>query len=158
MQYTEQELIEVRLECIKCLARLDLAPEKRAVAQGFVDSYTPLTPLQQQQFDKWLSELAPPDRENIMTYIIGWKQEGIEIGIKKGIEKGIEKGKLEQAQEMSIKIVSGRFGECSTELVNVIKKLPLEILDLIPEKIFSLNSLDELRRWLDEKLEASEKD
>ncbi|MBX9567795.1 MAG: DUF4351 domain-containing protein [Candidatus Obscuribacterales bacterium] len=59
---------------------------------------------------------------------------------------------------MSIKIVSGRFGECSTELLNVIKQLPLEILDLIPEKIFSLNSLDEWRRWLDEKLEASKKD
>ncbi len=70
----------------------------------------------------------------------------------------IKKGKLEQAQEMSIKIVSGRFGECSTELLNVIKQLPLEILDLIPEKIFSLNSLDEWRRWLDEKLEASKKD
>ncbi|MBX9567784.1 MAG: DUF4351 domain-containing protein [Candidatus Obscuribacterales bacterium] len=32
-----------------------------------------------------------------------------------------------------------------------IKRLPLEVLDLLPQKVFSFSSLDELRAWLHEK-------
>lgn len=139
MKYLEAELVEVRLECLKSLARLELSPEKRAIAQRFVDAYTRLTSLQQQHFDRRLSELAPPYRENIMTYITSWEQ----------------KGKLAHAREVALKLVGARFEECSNELVEAINKLPLEILDLLPEKIFSFGSLEDLQKWFAEKLAST---
>lgn len=55
------------------------------------------------------------------------------------------------AIEVSGKLVTARFAECNSELVDSIKRLPLEVLDLLPQKVFSFSSLDELRAWLHEK-------
>jgi hypothetical protein len=55
------------------------------------------------------------------------------------------------AIEVSGNLVTARFAECNSELMDSIKRLPLEVLDLLPQKVFSFSSLDELRAWLHEK-------
>lgn len=158
MKYSEAELPEVKLECLRSLARLNLKAEQHRVVQRFIDAYTPLTPLQQKYFDKQLSNVAPSLREVIMTYITSWERKGMEIGRAEGLAEGRAEGRAEAraearaelAQQVARKLVSRRFVDLDHGLIDAVLELPLEKLELLPERIFDFTSIDDLRAWVDE--------
>ena len=71
-------------------------------------------------------------------------------GIKEGIEKGIEKGNLVTSQKFICKYLRAHFGEASKELEEKVLKLTdIVLLEQISDKLFVIQSLDEVKVIVD---------
>ena len=76
------------------------------------------------------------------------KEEGIKQGIEKGIEKGIQQGERRKSLNYAIKLLTKKFGKLPEEYKEKLNNADIEILDLIIEEIFSLESLDNVDKYL----------
>ncbi|MBU5269446.1 MAG: DUF4351 domain-containing protein [Clostridium cochlearium] len=76
------------------------------------------------------------------------KEEGIKQGIEKGIEKGIQQGERRKSLNYAIKLLTKKFGKLPEEYKEKLNNADIEILDLIIEEIFSLESLDDVDKYL----------
>lgn len=99
-----------------------------------------------------ISKTYPEGSELVMTLAEIFRQEGKEEGIKKGIEKGIEKG-IQQGERRkslnyAVKLLTKKFGKLPEEYKEKLNNADIEILDLIVEEIFSLESLDDIDKYL----------
>ncbi|MGL5153263.1 MAG: DUF4351 domain-containing protein [Clostridium sp.] len=70
--------------------------------------------------------------------------EGIEEGIEKGIEKGIGKGKA----ILLVNLLNKKFNNISDDLEKKVKALSESQLDLIGLNIFDMNSIDDLKKYI----------
>ncbi len=79
-------------------------------------------------------------KEVIMTLAEQWKQEGIELGIEKGKIEGKIEGKIDIVSRQ-LKI---RFREEACQWTDKLKHLSLDELDIISERILTVQSLTEV--------------
>ncbi|MFM9332070.1 Rpn family recombination-promoting nuclease/putative transposase [Paenibacillus mesotrionivorans] len=102
MGYNEGEKIQLKLEFLRMLMRLELDPAKLELLNVFFDAYLPMTPEEERQVWREVEAMSSKEENKIMEWKTHFQryamEEGIEIGMEKGIEKGIEKG-LEQGVE-----------------------------------------------------------
>ncbi|HFL3828471.1 TPA: Rpn family recombination-promoting nuclease/putative transposase [Clostridioides difficile] len=91
-----------------------------------------------------ISKTYPEGSELVMTLAEIFRQEGKEEGIKQGIEKGEHRKSLNYA----IKLLTKKFGKLPEDYKEKLNNADIEILDLIVEEIFSLESLDDIDKYL----------
>ena len=149
MKRSEAELPEVKLECIRGLARLILEPRQRTIALKFVDAYTPLTPAQQEEFKRRLSEFDPAQREAIMTYITSWERHGMEIGRAEGLAEGLAKAQSERQQLVLLQLCRLLKQPLVPEIATKIEGLLPSELDTLALDMLSFVKLEDLVAWLD---------
>ena len=157
MKRSEAELAEVKLECLRGLARLILEPRQRTIALKFVDAYTPLTLAQQEEFKRRLSEFDPAQREAIMTYITSWERHGMEIGRAEGLAEGLAEGraqglakaKSEKQQLVLLQLCRLLKQPIDPENATKIEGLPPSELDTLALDMLSFVKLEDLVAWLD---------
>ncbi|WP_077369179.1 Rpn family recombination-promoting nuclease/putative transposase [Anaerosalibacter sp. Marseille-P3206] len=99
-----------------------------------------------------ISKTYPEGSELVMTLAEIFRQEGIKQGIEKGMEKGMEKG-IQQGERRkslnyAIKLLTKKFGKLPEDYKEKLNNADIEILDLIIEEIFSLESLDDIDKYL----------
>lgn len=95
-----------------------------------------------------IGKTYPEGSELVMTLAETFRQEGKEEGIKQGIEKGIEKGERRKSLNYAVKLLTKKFGKLPEEYKEKLNNADIEILDLIVEEIFSLESLDDVDKYL----------
>lgn len=99
-----------------------------------------------------ISKTYPEGSELVMTLAETLRQEGKEEGIKQGmeegIEKGIEKGERRKSLNYAVKLLTKKFGKLPKDCRERLNNADIEILDLIVEEIFSLESLDDINKYL----------
>jgi predicted transposase YdaD len=116
MGYTETERVQVKLEFLRMLARMELDPAKMRLLHGFFDYYLKLNEKEEAEVMENIKMLDPDEAEQVLKlpnsyFDRGYKkgkeegrEEGIEIGVEKGreegIEIGVEKGREEERKEM----------------------------------------------------------
>jgi len=116
MGYTEKERVQVKLEFLRMLARMELDPAKMRLLYGFFDYYLKLNEKEEAEVMENIKMLDPDEAEQVLKlpnsyFDRGYKkgkeegrEEGIEIGVEKGreegIEIGVEKGREEERKEM----------------------------------------------------------
>ncbi|MBT2238312.1 Rpn family recombination-promoting nuclease/putative transposase [Heyndrickxia coagulans] len=116
MGYTETERVQVKLEFLRMLARMELDPAKMRLLYGFFDYYLKLNEKEEAEVMENIKMLDPDEAEQVLKlpnsyFDRGYKkgkeegrEEGIEIGVEKGreegIEIGVEKGREEERKEM----------------------------------------------------------
>jgi len=69
--------------------------------------------------------------------------------LEEGIEEGMKKGREEGKTEILVAQLTAKFKSITKEDIESIKKLPTEKLSNIAIKIFDIDSLEELRTYLD---------
>lgn len=79
-----------------------------------------------------------------MTLADIFRQEGKEEGKKEGIQQGERRKSLNYA----IKLLTKKFGKLPEDYKERLNNADTEILDLIIEEIFSLESLDDVDKYL----------
>jgi len=80
------------------------------------------------------------------------REEGIQEGMRKGIQKGIQEGKVQGVQEgkisLLLKLLSRKLGAIPDEIKVLLHQLAPEVLDVLSETLFDLESLEDLHNWL----------
>lgn len=92
-----------------------------------------------------------------MEITTSWHEKGRQEGRVEGklegrLEGRLEgklEGRLEGRQEIFIKLSEKRFGVLPPDILNKIKDLSVEQLDILAERLLEVASLDELRQALD---------
>jgi len=131
------------------------------------DLEEPPLPLQENVFMQLfevarITSFSPAEREayeNSLKYyrdmngvIETAREEGIQEGMRKGIQKGIQEGKVQGVQEgkisLLLKLLSRKLGAIPDEIKVLLHQLAPEVLDVLSETLFDLESLEDLHNWL----------
>lgn len=90
--------------------------------------------------------------ELAMTLAEMWREEGMEKGLERGLEKGLEKGrklgKTEALSEVALLQLTNKLGALPQDMKDAISQADLPTLQLILTNIFSIQHLDEVRRYI----------
>lgn len=76
-------------------------------------------------------------------------EEGIVIGREEGIEEGIVIGREEGIKSLLLKQLSRKLGKIPDSIQQKINQLSMKSLETLSEILFDLNTLEDLRDWLD---------
>jgi hypothetical protein len=91
-----------------------------------------------------LTEEEQEDVMNLSTAYLEWEQKTLEQGEQRGEQRGELKGK----QELIIRQLNRRVGEIQKPLIDEIRKLPVEQLELLGEALFDFSTIPDLVEWL----------
>ena len=86
MKIRKQDRPDVKLACLRLMAGLNLNPAQLQLLSGFVDTYLKLEPLEEQHLQEQLDRIELREKEDVMTIVTSWMQQGIEQGIEQGRE------------------------------------------------------------------------
>lgn len=124
MGYSEAERVQVKLEFLRMLTKLELNPAKMKLITGFFETYLQLREEEEQQLQEHVKKLHPQEEGKIMELMTSWEKKGMEKGMEKGKKEGMEKGKKEVAKKllvmgMAIADISQATGLSEEEILSV---------------------------------------
>ena len=143
MKIRKQDRPDVKLACLRLMAGLNLNPAQLQLLSGFVDTYLKLEPLEEQHLQEQLDRIELREKEDVMTIVTSWMQQGIEQGREQGIEQGRERTIATIARQLK-----RRIGLLNTEFEQRLSQLSFDELDLIAEALFDFETLADLDQWL----------
>jgi hypothetical protein len=138
MRYNDSERVDVRLNSILRFGEISEAAEtplsssQISIVRRMIDSYSPLTPSEKLRFNEKLEELNPNLKGTIMNYITSWERDGA----------------LQNAREMARDLLTSRFGDIDTEILDEVDELSAEKLKTLPKAIFGFSSPNDVVIWL----------
>jgi len=136
MGMERSERPRVLLTSLQMLARLGLDAARTRLISGFIDTYLHLTAQEQAQYEAELTELTPQEQEATMELTTSWKEEGI------------QEGKRVEARNLTLRLLTRRFGALAPELEERIGELSLPQLETLAEELLDFASIDDLHSWL----------
>ncbi|MED4840197.1 transposase, partial [Weizmannia sp. CD-2023] len=96
MGYTEKERVQVKLEFLRMLARMELDPAKMRLLHGFFDYYLKLNEKEEAEVMENIKMLDPDEAEQVLKLPNSY----FDRGYKKGKEEGREEGREEERKEL----------------------------------------------------------
>ncbi|OIQ52713.1 DUF4351 domain-containing protein [Neomoorella thermoacetica] len=137
MDYSPRERVQVKIEFLRLLTRMQLDPARMELITAFFDSYLVLNAEEEKSLQEKLSEeLQPEEVQRVMELTTSWHL------------KGWQQGRQEGRQEILLRQLRKRLGTTSPEVEAKIKTLSAEQLDDLAEKILDITSEAELLRVL----------
>ncbi|KGB29108.1 Rpn family recombination-promoting nuclease/putative transposase [Heyndrickxia coagulans] len=100
MGYTEKERVQVKLEFLRMLARMELDPAKMRLLYGFFDYYLKLNEKEEAEVMENIKMLDPDEAEQVLKLPNSY----FDRGYKKGKEEGREEERKELLQTIPIAI------------------------------------------------------
>ncbi|MDF2927489.1 MAG: transposase [Paenibacillaceae bacterium] len=104
MKYNEDEKIQMKLEFVRMMTRMQLDPAKMELLMVFFETYLPLKEEEERQVWKEIEQIYGERREAVMEWKTSFEKlaekRGKEEGIKEGIREGEKKGKEEVAAKL----------------------------------------------------------
>lgn len=100
MDYTAKERIQVKLEFLRMLVRMELNPAKMALINGFFETYLKLDQKEEQILMEEIKHLQPQETEGILKLPNSWIERGIKRGMKQGMKQGMKKSSKRIASNM----------------------------------------------------------
>ena len=135
MKIRKQDRPDVKLACLRLMAGLNLNPAQLQFLSGFVDTYLKLEPLEEQHLQEQLDRIELREKEDVVTIVTSWMQQGIEQGRERTIAT--------IARQLKRKI-----GLLNTEFEQRLSQLSFDELHLIAEALSDFETLADLDRWL----------
>jgi predicted transposase YdaD len=68
------------------------------------------------------------------------------------MERGIERGRQEaivKEKDLIVRQIKRKVGNIDMELENRVKSLNIEVIEVLAEAIFDLDTVEDLQNWLD---------
>jgi hypothetical protein len=88
MKIAKKDRPQVKVECLRLLANLQLDPARNFLISGFVDTYLRLNQKEEQVFQTEIAKIEPiAEQERIMQLTTSWMERGIEQGLEQGLEQ-----------------------------------------------------------------------
>ncbi|WP_338835718.1 DUF4351 domain-containing protein [Neomoorella thermoacetica] len=134
MDYSPRERVQVKIEFLRLLTRMQLDQARMELITAFFESYLVLNPEEEKTLQEKLpEELQPEEVQRVMELTTSWHLKGWQQG----------------RQEILLRQLRKRLGTISSEVEAKIKTLSVEQLDDLAEKILDITSEDELLKALD---------
>jgi hypothetical protein len=141
MGMTAEERPRVKLECLRLLARLRLAPGRAHFLSGFIDTYLRLNPQETLLFEAQTNTiLNRTERKKVMELTTSWKEEGR--------QEGRQEGRREGQIEMALRLLQRRCGPLPKRLDSKVRTLTIPELEDLAEAVLDFSSLNDFERWL----------
>jgi predicted transposase YdaD len=88
------------------------------------------------------------EEEQQMPFISPTEELAMERGEQKGIQQGIQQG-IQREQQLIIRQLNRRIGEIQSSLIDTIRTLTIEQLELLGEALLDFSSITDLEQWLE---------
>jgi phospholipase/lecithinase/hemolysin len=99
------------------------------------NTYLNLDPLEEQRLQEQLDRIKPKEKEDVMTIVTSWMQQGIDQG-------------RERASGTIARQLKRKIGTLNAEIEQRLSQLSFDELDLLGEALFDFETLADLDRWL----------
>lgn len=136
MQIAKEDRPQVKLECLRMLATLQLDPARTEFLSKFIDTYLRLNHEEEQIFQAGVDRLETAEREVIMQTITSWE------------EKGLLRGRKEGELNLVLRLLSHKISDIPSEIQAQIEALEIEQIEMLGEALLDFQSLDDLTNWL----------
>lgn len=131
MKIAPSERAQVKAECLRLLATLELNPEKMELISGFIGTYLRLNEEEEAQFQQALERMELGTKERVMQFVTDWTdkgreqglQEGRQEGLQQGRQEGLQQGQIAKAREDVLRILEVRFEEIPVALRELIERI-----------------------------------
>jgi hypothetical protein len=87
MGFAESERVEVKMECLKMIARLRLDPERAGLLSAFVETYLELNEKENETLRARIETLPDFEREVTMEFVNIWHKEGWQKGMREALQR-----------------------------------------------------------------------
>jgi Domain of unknown function (DUF4351)/Putative transposase, YhgA-like len=133
MGMSAEERPRVKLECLRLLTRLRLAPERARFLSGFIDTFLRLNAQERLLFEAQSDTiLNRTERKKVMELTTSWKEEGRQEG----------------QVEMALRLLRRRCGPLPKGLDSKVRALTIPELEDLAEAVLDFSSLSDFERWL----------
>ncbi|MGH9839337.1 MAG: Rpn family recombination-promoting nuclease/putative transposase, partial [Blastocatellia bacterium] len=143
MGFAESERVEVKLECLKMIARLRLDRDRAGLLADFVDTYLKLSEEENKTLQAKIEGLPDSEREVTMEFTNSWYREGWQKGVQEGVQEGVQRERNLILRQLELQI-----GALSKRAQASIKRLSIEQLELLGETLIKFANPRDLTRWL----------
>jgi predicted transposase/invertase (TIGR01784 family) len=123
---------QVKVECLRLIATLQLNPTKSRLISSFVDTYLKLNVQEEHAFQATVDTLEKSEQEGIMQIVTSWMEQGIAQG----------------EQSLILRQLTRRIGEVAPVMLQQIQHLSILQLESLGEALLDFTSTDDLVTWL----------
>jgi hypothetical protein len=142
MGMSADERPRVKLECLRLLTRLRLAPGRAHFLSGFIDTYLSLNPQETLLFEADADRiLNRSERTKVMELTTSWKEEGR--------REGRQEGRQEGQVQVVLRQLGRRCGPLPKRLDSRVRALTIPRLDDLAEALLEFSSTADLQHWLE---------
>lgn len=132
MRIAKEDCPQVKLECLRMLATLQLDPARTEFLSQFIYTYLKLNQDEEQIFQAGIDRLETVEQEVIMETITSWEK------------RGQLKGKV----NLVIRLLHRKLGQLPPSLETMIQSLEIEEIEALGEALLDFNDVDDLSTWL----------
>ncbi len=144
MKMAGSERKQVKTECLRLMATLQLNPAKMQLIAGFVDTYLRLEPEEEAWVREEIEKFDPKTRKKAMQIVTTWEEKGRAIGLQEGLQQGSQK----EALALTMRLLKRRFTKISRATERRITALSLSQLEELCEAILDFQETRQLQQWL----------
>ncbi|WP_287131368.1 DUF4351 domain-containing protein [Candidatus Cyanaurora vandensis] len=135
MQIATEDRAQVKFECLRLLATLQLDEGRWKLISSFVDAYLPLDTREESQFREYVARLQPETREDVQMMTTSWKEEGRVEGRLEGVRGLVERQ------------LTCRLGGLTLEQRTQVQQLALPKLEQLSEDLLDFTAATDLEHW-----------
>ncbi len=132
MGYQEKERVQVKLEFLRMLVRMELDPARMTLLTGFFETYLKLNEEEKKQLEAEIGKIDTKEAEKMMEITTSWER----------------KGRVEGQADLLIRLLHKKFTNIPPEMENQVKALPAEKLQQLAEAIFDLETIEDVKGFL----------
>ncbi|MFK7693348.1 Rpn family recombination-promoting nuclease/putative transposase [Paenibacillus sp. HJGM_3] len=143
MGYTEDEKVQVKLEFLRMLVRMELDPARMHLIAGFFHKYFTLNEREEMKLREEIRMLDRQEESLLAKLRTHWEVDAE--------SRGKIEGKTEEARKFIGKFLQAQFGERGAALQAKIEGLQeLECLERLADQLFKVSHIEEAQRLVDE--------
>lgn len=143
MNIAPAERRQVKFECLRLLATLQLDVARMQLISGFIDTYLRLSADEERLLRSDIARIEPVEQEAVMKIVTSW------------MEQGIEQGKQSEARSLIMRLLNRRIGTVEPQLEECIQKLTLTQLEDLAVAVLDFSSVADLEAWLQQVSDAT---
>jgi hypothetical protein len=136
MGYQEKERVQVKLEFLRMLVRMELDPARMTLLTGFFETYLQLNEEEERQLEAEIGKIDVKEAKRMLEITTSWEQ------------KGRAEGRAEGQADLLIRQLKKKFANVPAEIENQVRALPTEKLQELAEAIFDLETIKDIKRFL----------
>lgn len=129
MGYNDDEKVEIKVEFLNMILKLQLDPARLSLIMGFFDTYLNLSPEEEEKVLERVKAMSARDADKVMEIMNSYERRGWEQGIKEGKLESKQEGKQEGKQE-AIRMVVKRMREKGKTVQEISELIGLELEEI----------------------------
>ena len=144
MGYQKKERVQVKLEFLRMLVRMELDPARMTLLTGFFETYLILNEEEERKLEEEIGKVDEKEAKRMIEITTSWEEKGK----MKGRMEGKAEGKAEGQASILLRLLKKKFGYMPVEMENRVMSMPVEKLQELAEAIFDLETIDDVNSFI----------